>query len=83
MFLRFLRIVKERSGSAGEAPARRLCAIRSGSAQCYGEDGSLGHGVLSLYEDSGGNLWVGATPGCGDGSLVLRNSIRCRPRCEL
>jgi len=34
----------------------RLCAIQSGSAQCYGKDGSLGHGVFSLYEDSGGNL---------------------------
>ena len=26
-------------------PAGRLCAIQSGSAQCYGEDGSFGHGV--------------------------------------
>ena len=41
----------------------KLCAIRSGNAQCYGEDGSLGRGVLSLYEDSRGNLWAGAATG--------------------
>ena len=36
----------------------RLCAIQSGSARCYGEDGSLGGAVISLYEDSQGNLWA-------------------------
>ncbi|HME10758.1 MAG TPA: two-component regulator propeller domain-containing protein, partial [Bryobacteraceae bacterium] len=41
----------------------RLCAIQSGSTQCYGEDGSLGRGALPLYEDSGGNLWAGAKTG--------------------
>ena len=41
----------------------RLCAIRNGSAKCYGEDGSFGQGVHSLYEDSGGNLWLGAVTG--------------------
>jgi PAS domain S-box-containing protein len=46
------------SGSLG-----RLCAIRSGSAQCYGDDGGLGLWVASLYEDSRGNLWVGAQTG--------------------
>jgi len=44
-------------------PAGRLCAIRGGRVQCYGEDGSLGQGVASLYEDNGGNLWVGAETG--------------------
>jgi signal transduction histidine kinase/ligand-binding sensor domain-containing protein len=44
-------------------PSGRLCAIQSGSVKCYGEDGSLGAGVLSLYEDSGGNLWAGAASG--------------------
>jgi ligand-binding sensor domain-containing protein/signal transduction histidine kinase len=47
---------------AGVAPGR-LCAIRGGSAQCYGEDGSFGPYVQSIYEDSGGNLWVGAATG--------------------
>jgi len=41
----------------------RVCAIQSRSAKCYGEDGSLGHGVYCLYEDSGGNLWLGAVTG--------------------
>jgi signal transduction histidine kinase/ligand-binding sensor domain-containing protein len=41
----------------------RLCAIQSGSVQCYGEDGSFGSQVLSLYEDSRGNLWAGAATG--------------------
>jgi signal transduction histidine kinase/ligand-binding sensor domain-containing protein len=44
-------------------PTGRLCAIRSGSVQCHGEDGSLGRAVESLYEDSRGNLWAGAETG--------------------
>ena len=44
------------------SPTGRLCAIKDG-AKCYGEDGSLGAGVLSLYEDNGGNLWAGAENG--------------------
>src|SRR5271165_1567444 len=44
-------------------PTGRLCAMRSGIAECYGNDGSLGRGVLSLCEDSGGNLWVGGLTG--------------------
>jgi signal transduction histidine kinase/ligand-binding sensor domain-containing protein len=41
----------------------KLCAIRSESSLCYGDDGSLGLWVASLYEDSRGNLWVGAQTG--------------------
>jgi signal transduction histidine kinase/ligand-binding sensor domain-containing protein len=41
----------------------KLCAIRNGSAQCYGDDGSLGHGAGNLYEDSKGNLWAGVAAG--------------------
>jgi signal transduction histidine kinase/ligand-binding sensor domain-containing protein len=41
----------------------RLCAIQNASAQCYGEDGSLGGGVESLYEDSLGNLWAATANG--------------------
>jgi len=41
----------------------RLCAIKSGSARCYGDDGRLGLWVASLYEDSRGNLWAGAQTG--------------------
>ncbi len=40
-----------------------LCAIRDGSTTCYGDDGSFGTIVASLYEDSDGSLWVGAATG--------------------
>jgi hypothetical protein len=41
----------------------KLCAIRLGATQCYGNDGSLGFGVTALYEDRQGNLWFGAGNG--------------------
>ena len=41
----------------------KLCAIRSGSVQCYGEDGALGRGAFNLYEDRKGNLWAGVKDG--------------------
>src|SRR5580658_8315464 len=59
-------LVEDREGTiwaGGTLSARKLCAIQSGSVLCYGEDGSLGGGVLSLYEDNGGNLWAGAFTG--------------------
>jgi signal transduction histidine kinase/ligand-binding sensor domain-containing protein len=43
--------------------AGRLCAIRSGHAQCYGDDGAFGSFVWSLGKDSSGTLWVGAETG--------------------
>ncbi len=48
-------------GFAG--PTGKLCAIRGGATTCFGEDGSLGAVVTSLYEDSGGSLWVAAATG--------------------
>jgi PAS domain S-box-containing protein len=44
-------------------PSGRLCAIRSGNVQCYGQDGTLGRTVLSLFEDSTGKLWAGTQTG--------------------
>jgi signal transduction histidine kinase/ligand-binding sensor domain-containing protein len=41
----------------------KLCAIHNGSVQCFGEDGSLGPGVVGLFEDSKSTLWVGGTAG--------------------
>ena len=41
----------------------RLCAIRNGKVQCFGDDGSLGRGAFNLYEDSKGNLWAGVKDG--------------------
>jgi len=49
-------------GSPG-TPTGRLCSIRSGNTQCYGEDGSFGSFVWSLGEDSSGALWAGAETG--------------------
>jgi ligand-binding sensor domain-containing protein/signal transduction histidine kinase len=58
-------LLEDREGtvwaSASAIPTGRLCAFRSGVAQCYGDDGGLGHGVISLYEDPRGNLWAGAS----------------------
>ena len=51
------------AGSLANPPPGRLCAIHDGSVYCAGEDGSLTYGVLSLYEDSKGNLWAGVTDG--------------------
>ena len=44
-------------------PMGRLCAIQAGNVRCYGEDGSFGTGVVGLYEDNLGNLWVGMMNG--------------------
>ena len=48
--------------SVSGIPAK-LCAFQVGNALCYGEDGSLGQAVYSLYEDTQGNLWAGAASG--------------------
>jgi ligand-binding sensor domain-containing protein len=41
----------------------KLCAIEKDKIQCRGEDGSLGHGVLRIYEDSKSRLWISALNG--------------------
>ena len=50
------------AGTLGN-PTGRLCAIRNGRTQCYGEDGAFGRAVWSSYEDSSGNLWAAAQSG--------------------
>jgi signal transduction histidine kinase/ligand-binding sensor domain-containing protein len=35
----------------------KLCELRNGSATCYGDDGSFGNGISSLFENADG-LWV-------------------------
>ncbi len=59
-------LVEDREGvvwTAGSLPIGKLCAIRRGSAQCYGEDGSLGRGFFFLHEDGGGSLWAAGPTG--------------------
>ena len=41
----------------------KLCTIQAGNTRCYGEDGSLGKEVYTLYEDTRGNLWTGSAAG--------------------
>ena len=64
--LRIAALVEDHEGSVWAGgigiPTGRLCTIQKGSVHCDGEDGSLGVGVLSLYEYQAG-LWVGATNG--------------------
>ncbi len=50
------------AGTLG-SPFGRLCAIKNGDVQCYGQDGALGRMVASLYEDSTGALWAAAQSG--------------------
>ncbi len=50
-------------GDSPGTPTGRLCAIRNGRVQCYGEDGAFGSFVWSLGEDSSGTLWAGAESG--------------------
>lgn len=60
------KILQDREGSiwaSGVGTTGKLCAIRNGSVQCYGDDGALGIGALNLYEDSKGNLWAGVHHG--------------------
>ena len=60
------KVLEDREGtvwaSGTAVTAGKLCAIRNGAAQCFGE-GSLGRGVFNLYEDSKGNLWAGVKDG--------------------
>jgi signal transduction histidine kinase/ligand-binding sensor domain-containing protein len=61
-----LTLLEDREGTiwmGGVGPNRKLCEIQSGHATCHGEDGSFGRVVNTLYEDSRGNLWVGAFTG--------------------
>ena len=41
----------------------KLCEIRNGNVRCHPEMGGVGHGVLGLYKDGKGNLWVGLETG--------------------
>ena len=45
------------------APTGRLCAIRPGGTQCYGDDHIFGNFVTALFEDESGILWAGAQSG--------------------
>lgn len=82
-----LTLLEDREGTvwAGTfgVPKAKLCEIRRGDVECYGDDGSLGQWVWSLYEDGDGRLWAGAETGCGGGGLALRSAMGCRTLWKL
>ena len=58
-------------------PKGQFCSIRSGDVQCFGNDGSLGQWVSSLFEDEHGHLWAGTETGLWlwrRGSEALRDA---------
>jgi ligand-binding sensor domain-containing protein/signal transduction histidine kinase len=61
------KLLEDREGSVWASgltlSTGRLCSIRNGNVQCFGDDGSLGRGAFNLYEDSKGNLWAGVKDG--------------------
>jgi ligand-binding sensor domain-containing protein/signal transduction histidine kinase len=61
------KLIEDREGtvwaSGMAVPIGKLCAIRNGNVQCFGDDGSLDRGAFNLYEDSKGNLWAGVKDG--------------------
>jgi signal transduction histidine kinase/ligand-binding sensor domain-containing protein len=62
--LHILTLLEDREGTvwAGTGRPALLCAIRVGKVQCFGQDGTFGVAVTSLYEDHG-YLWAGAATG--------------------
>jgi signal transduction histidine kinase/ligand-binding sensor domain-containing protein len=61
------KLLEDREGtvwaSGANVPIGKLCSIQNSHVKCYGEDGSLGIGVVGLFEDSQGSLWVGVPNG--------------------
>ena len=60
-------LLEDREGSVWASglaiSAGRICGIRNGNTQCFGDDGSLGRGAFNLHEDTKGNLWAGVKDG--------------------
>jgi ligand-binding sensor domain-containing protein len=62
-------LVEDREGTVWVATRKLgstiglVCAIRRGDTECYGEDGTLGPWIGSVYEDSNSILWVSAATG--------------------
>lgn len=51
------------AGGIRKTNPAKLCAFRKAGVECRGGDGSLGPGIVSLYEDRKENLWAGALEG--------------------
>lgn len=65
--LYIFKILEDREGTiwaSGLAiTTGRLCAIQNSSVHCDGENGALGRGAFTLFEDSKGTLWAGVKDG--------------------
>ena len=61
------KILEDREGtiwaSGLSITTGRLCAIQNTNVHCQGDDGVLGRGAFTLFEDSKGNLWAGLKNG--------------------
>jgi signal transduction histidine kinase/ligand-binding sensor domain-containing protein len=51
------------AGGISFAPPSKLCAIHDGNVRCSSVNNTPGDGVLGIYEDRKGNLWVGTLGG--------------------
>ena len=51
------------AGGIAFTPPSKLCAIHNGNVKCSGVDNTPGNGVVGIYEDRKGNLWVGTLAG--------------------
>jgi signal transduction histidine kinase/ligand-binding sensor domain-containing protein len=51
------------AGSTSFPSPSNLCAFHNGNVKCSGVDNTPGNGVVGLYEDRKGNLWVGTVTG--------------------
>jgi ligand-binding sensor domain-containing protein len=64
---RIFKLLEDREGTIWvgglNVPTGKLCSIQNSNVKCYGEDGSFGIGVVGLFEDSNGSLWVGVPSG--------------------
>jgi signal transduction histidine kinase/ligand-binding sensor domain-containing protein len=58
------QLLQDRAGTIWVAAFQpgRLCAVHDGKVQCYGAD-RFGVGVLAMYEDRNGYLWVADATG--------------------
>ena len=61
------KIIEDREGtiwaSGVTITTGRLCAIQNSNVHCDGDEGVLGRGAFTLFEDSKGNLWAGLKNG--------------------
>src|SRR5262249_10938423 len=61
------RLLEDREGAlwAGGigSPNARLCVIGAGNVRCFGDDARFGRGVMALYQDRQGDVWLGVRTG--------------------